>query len=291
MGACLILILFFHQTSWLLDRDPSVYCVNAFNSNSLPGVASDPTKVLRSEAFPMYGWMVRRAYALQAVLGWIPYGVGDWDFWLMRADSQRGRDLVSPEVSRTLHAGSSGTHVDGFEHRVYYGRMKMTDDPDVKVENLTSIFLDNYMRNLTDEIKSAEMLSPNPLEEVLVPEGHPGPFVVFVRSGTRNDEFYSFRVFMMSLHTYYGDMREVFRGVMRFRVQGGRLLYVVGCPLSQEFCKYNSKGYVTLTPSKQLIREVLLKVDRFEASLFEPRVRHRVHASDPAKEAELLDLV
>lgn len=53
------------------------------------------------------------------------------------------------------------------------------------------------MRNLTDEIKSAEMLSPNPLEEVLVPEGHPGPFVVFVRSGTRNDEFYSFRVFMM----------------------------------------------------------------------------------------------
>ncbi|XP_063600033.1 protein O-linked-mannose beta-1,2-N-acetylglucosaminyltransferase 1-like [Penaeus indicus] len=280
---------FFHQTAWLLDHDPTLFCINAFNSNSLPGVASDPTKILRSESFPMYGWMVRRQYALQAVLRWIPYGVGDWDFWLMRADSQRGRDLASPEVSRTFHAGSAGAHVDGFEQQLYYGRMMMTRDPDVRLENLTSILLDNYMRNLTDEIKSAEMLSPNPLDENLVPEGHPGPFVVFVRSGTRNDEFYSFRVFMMSLSTYYWDTREVFRGVMRFRVGGGRLLYVVGCPLSQDFCKYNPKGYMTLTPSKELVSEVQRKVDLFEASLSETRARHRVRAADPAKEAQLLN--
>lgn len=55
----------------------------------------------------------------------------------MRADSQRGRDLASPEVSRTFHAGSAGAHVDGFEQQLYYGRMMMTSDPDVKLENLT----------------------------------------------------------------------------------------------------------------------------------------------------------
>ncbi|XP_042885982.1 protein O-linked-mannose beta-1,2-N-acetylglucosaminyltransferase 1-like isoform X2 [Penaeus japonicus] len=282
---------FFHQSAWLLDRDPTLFCVNGFNSNSLPGMALDPSKMLRSESFPMYGWMVRRRYARQVVMRWIPYGVGDWDYWLMHADQQRGRDVASPEVSRIYHAGSTGVHVDGFEQHLFFGRMVTTTSPEVRLENLTSILLDNYMRNLTDEIKSAEMLTPNPLEDNLVPESHPGPFVVFVKAGTRNDEFFSFRIFMMTLNTYYWDTREIFRGVMRFRVQGGRLLYVVGCPLAQDFCKYNPKGYMTLTPSKQLIAEVQRYVDQFEQSFYGSRYRQRALVSDPAKEAQLLNFV
>lgn len=59
----------------MLDNDPTVFCVNAFNSNSLPGTAADASQLLRSESFPMYGWMVRRSYARQVVVNWIPNGV------------------------------------------------------------------------------------------------------------------------------------------------------------------------------------------------------------------------
>ena len=37
--------------------------------------------------------------------------------------------------------------------------------------------------------------------------------------------------FLKLLGTYFSDVKEHFRGVMRFRIHG-KLLYIVGCPLS-----------------------------------------------------------
>ncbi|XP_064111539.1 protein O-linked-mannose beta-1,2-N-acetylglucosaminyltransferase 1-like [Macrobrachium nipponense] len=281
------ILRFFHQTSWILNNDPSVFCINAFNSNSLPNTASDTTKLLRSESFPMYGWMVRREYAFQIVTHWIPGEEGDWDWYLMGASSQRGRDVVSPEVSRTLHAGSAGAHVDGFEQHLYYNRMISTSDPHARLANLEGIIFDNYYQQLRNEVARSEMLVPDPTEEGgFLPQDRPGPFVVFVRAGTRNDEFFSFRIFMMSLKTYYWDTREIFRGVMRFNVKG-RILYVVGCPLSQDFCRYNQKGYMTIRPTRDLILKVQEANDLFERSQYEMTTRRRVVHRDPAKEASL----
>ncbi|XP_068220209.1 protein O-linked-mannose beta-1,2-N-acetylglucosaminyltransferase 1-like [Palaemon carinicauda] len=280
------ILRFFHQTSWVLNNDPTVFCVNAFNSNSLPNTASDTKKLLRSESFPMYGWMVRREYAFQVVTHWIPGEEGDWDWFLMGASSQRGRDVVSPEVSRTFHAGSAGAHVDGFEQHLYYNRMLTTTDPNIRLINITGVIYKNYYQEMKDDIARSEMLTPDPTQEDFLPRHHPGPFVVFVRAGTRNDEFFSFRVFMMSLKTYYWDTREIFRGVMRFNVKG-RILYIVGCPLSQDFCHYNQKGYMTIRPTRDLILQVQRANNLFERSQYEMTIRQRVVHRDPAKEASL----
>ncbi|XP_071515435.1 protein O-linked-mannose beta-1,2-N-acetylglucosaminyltransferase 1-like [Panulirus ornatus] len=281
---------FFHQAAWLLNNDQTIFCVNAFNSNSLPDIAADPGKVLRSESFPMYGWMVRRRYARQVIVNWIPYGPGDWDWWLMRAWAQRGRDVASPEVSRTFHAGTAGAHVDGFEQHIYYNRIMTSRDPRTRLQNLTGVILENYTRNLAAEIQAAQVVTPDPRERNFLPKGHPGPFVVFVRAGTRNDEFFGFRIFLMSTRTYYWDTREVFRGVMRLRIRG-RLLYVVGCPLSQLFCRYNPMGTAILAPSGDLVREVFRLNDLYEQGLYDTVTRRRSPTSDLLQEADLLNYI
>ncbi|XP_045618222.1 protein O-linked-mannose beta-1,2-N-acetylglucosaminyltransferase 1-like [Procambarus clarkii] len=281
---------FFHQAAWLLDNDPTIFCVNAFNSNSLPGIASDTTKMLRSESYPMYGWMVARSYARQVITNWIPEGPGDWDWWLMRAWAQRGRDVVSPEVSRTFHAGNAGAHVDGFEQHLYYSRMLTSQVPHIVLQNLSSIILENYLEEMKREIEAAEMVIPDPSEESFLPEGRPGPFVVFVRSGTRTDEFFGIRLFLMRLGSYFWDTREIFRGVMRLKYQG-RLLYVVGCPLSQLFCRYNPKGTFFLAPSKDLITAVSEANNLYEQSLYDVVSRVRQPTQDLQQEADLLNYV
>ncbi|KAK8405701.1 hypothetical protein O3P69_001896 [Scylla paramamosain] len=259
---------FFHQAAWVLDNDPTVFCVNAFNSNSLPDTAADASQLLRSESFPMYGWMVRRSYARQVITNWIPNGPGDWDWWLMKARAQRGRDVVSPEVSRTFHAGNAGEHVDGFEQHLYYSRILTTSRPDIRLRDLPGVVLGNYVRNLTGEIQRAELVTPDPRKRYFLPKGRPGPFVSFVRSGTRNDEFLSFRMFLMITRTYYWDTREIFRGVMRLRLQD-RLFYIVGCPLSELFCQHKPRDVPVISPTPEVIKAVLTINNKYEQSLYE----------------------
>lgn len=62
---------------------------------------------------------------------------------------------------------------------------------------LASVLLHNYMRELREELQRAEVVTPDPRERNLLPEGRPGPFVTYVRAGTWNDEYFSFRIFLM----------------------------------------------------------------------------------------------
>ncbi|XP_069960800.1 protein O-linked-mannose beta-1,2-N-acetylglucosaminyltransferase 1-like [Cherax quadricarinatus] len=217
---------FFHQTAWLLDHDPSIFCVNAFNSNSLPGVATDQSRLLRSESFPMYGWMVARSYAREVIMNWIPEGPGDWDWYLMRAWAQRGRDVVSPEVSRTFHAGNAGAHVDGFEQHLYYNRILTSHDPHTRLHNLSRSEL--IIRRIINN-----------------PYFH--QYVIQLIQTIADTYGILYRKFLVMqsisrslgqccprLGTYFWDTREIFRGLMRLRYRGS-VLYVVGCPLSEVF--------------------------------------------------------
>nr|XP_053654182.1 protein O-linked-mannose beta-1,2-N-acetylglucosaminyltransferase 1-like [Cherax quadricarinatus] len=136
---------YFHHVAPLLDLDPTVFCINAFSSNSYSDTASDPRVLLRARSYPMYGWMVKRSYASQIINHWVPPGIGDWDWWLTWEDLRKGRDVVFPEVSRTFHSGSAGVHVSGFEQEIYFNRMIYNQ---VKQVNLMDVNLvNNPMKN------------------------------------------------------------------------------------------------------------------------------------------------
>lgn len=56
----------------------------------------------------------------------------DWD-WYLRGMIQPGRDIVTPEVPRTMHDGNGGVHVTGWEQGGYFDRRALNTDPHATV--------------------------------------------------------------------------------------------------------------------------------------------------------------
>lgn len=104
-----IAVDFFHYFAALapiLDGDPTLLAVSAFNDNGLQGRVADATRVLRSDFFPGLGWMMtRRLWKEELSLKW-PRGY--WDDWLREPDQRLGRHILRPEISRTYHFGTQG---------------------------------------------------------------------------------------------------------------------------------------------------------------------------------------
>ena len=52
---------YFSQTLRLLEEDPSVYCVSAWNDQGYEHTAADPARLLRVETMPGLGWILKRS--------------------------------------------------------------------------------------------------------------------------------------------------------------------------------------------------------------------------------------
>ena len=96
---------YMEATSSLLDHDPTLYAVSAFNDNGyFPN--GDPKRVLRSDFFPGLGWMINRNLWKSELESKWPRGW--WDDWLREPAQRKDRQVLRPEVSRTHHFGSKG---------------------------------------------------------------------------------------------------------------------------------------------------------------------------------------
>lgn len=59
---------YFSAGKHLLQQDPSLFCVSAWNDNGKPANARSPTRLYRSDFFPGLGWMMLRSLWDQQVL-------------------------------------------------------------------------------------------------------------------------------------------------------------------------------------------------------------------------------
>ena len=115
---------FMEATSTILDSDPSLYAVSAFNDNG--HLVKDPTRLLRSDFFPGLGWMMTRTlYKNELESKW---PTGFWDDWIRDPLQRQQRQVIRPEISRTYHFGRQG----GASHN-QFGRLlesvKLNDQP------------------------------------------------------------------------------------------------------------------------------------------------------------------
>ena len=53
-------LVLFNRTQWLLDADPNVWCISAWNDYSFRSVARDTSVMLKTDFFPGLGWMLKR---------------------------------------------------------------------------------------------------------------------------------------------------------------------------------------------------------------------------------------
>ncbi|CAL4121125.1 unnamed protein product, partial [Meganyctiphanes norvegica] len=97
-------IPFFQQTASILDGDPNLLCVNAYNYNSFNHTSYDPIRLYRVHSVPAYGWMVRRTWAKKMLDIW-PNATQDvdWDLYVRNTGFLGNWDIIIPEVPRTKH--------------------------------------------------------------------------------------------------------------------------------------------------------------------------------------------
>jgi alpha-1,3-mannosyl-glycoprotein beta-1,2-N-acetylglucosaminyltransferase len=92
-------------TGPLLEADPSLYCVSAWNDNGQDSHTRDPAALFRTDLFPGLGWMLARGLWAELAGTWpIMY----WDDYMRHPARRRGRQCIRPEISRTKHIGVKG---------------------------------------------------------------------------------------------------------------------------------------------------------------------------------------
>lgn len=55
------LVRYFQSTWWLLDADPSLFCISAWNDNGFERFANDGERLMRTDIFPGLGWMMKKS--------------------------------------------------------------------------------------------------------------------------------------------------------------------------------------------------------------------------------------
>ncbi len=146
---------YMEATSSLLDNDPTLYAVSAFNDNGhLPN--GDPKRILRSDFFPGLGWMMNR-YLWKSELEskWPP---GWWDDWLREPEQRKDRQILRPEVSRTYHFGSEGGASEN-QFGSFLERNKLNDEPiRWNAEDLSYLENSLYESEYTKKVMSSKLV-------------------------------------------------------------------------------------------------------------------------------------
>lgn len=113
----------FAATKDLLDEDPSLLAVSAWNDNGRGSCVHRPDALYRSDFFPGLGWMMplRIWYELGPM-----WPSAYWDDWLREPSRRKGRHTIRPEVCRTLHIGQRG--VSNAQYSEFLNSIKLNAD-------------------------------------------------------------------------------------------------------------------------------------------------------------------
>lgn len=128
---------YFDALSPLLERDPTLFCVSAWNDNGKEQLAHDSKQLHRTDFFPGLGWMVTRSTWDELEPNWPALY---WDDYLRSSSVTRGRQCIRPEVSRTANFGTHGVS-QAFNHEKHVGQVLLNREP-VKFSSQDLRYLD-----------------------------------------------------------------------------------------------------------------------------------------------------
>uniref|UniRef100_A0A914DP34 Alpha-1,3-mannosyl-glycoprotein 2-beta-N-acetylglucosaminyltransferase n=1 Tax=Acrobeloides nanus TaxID=290746 RepID=A0A914DP34_9BILA len=186
---------YFRGTRWLLEKDPTLYCVSAWNDNGKPSLIDKNAHDLlyRSDFFPGLGWMLTSK--LWEEMGPI-WPEGFWDDWIRDPARRKNRSCIRPEISRTAMTlyGKKGASKGLFfnNHLIKI----ITNDVPVNFTklNLNYLLKDQYDGPFLDKIYSIQQLTIDELiKETL----------------KKRESSTSFRVQYSSMHEYTNIARRL----------------------------------------------------------------------------------
>ncbi|KAH1015126.1 alpha-1,3-mannosyl-glycoprotein 2-beta-N-acetylglucosaminyltransferase [Dendroctonus ponderosae] len=142
---------YFLGTHPLLQKDPTLWCVSAWNDNGKEGLVDTerPELLYRTDFFPGLGWMLTRNLWLELYTKW-PRSY--WDDWIREPAQRRGRSCIRPEISRTKTFGKIGVS-NGMYFEKHLKFIKLNDKfvPFSKM-NLSYLLKENYDKDFVGSV-------------------------------------------------------------------------------------------------------------------------------------------
>ncbi|XP_018025964.2 protein O-linked-mannose beta-1,2-N-acetylglucosaminyltransferase 1 [Hyalella azteca] len=266
---------YFGQTAWLLDADPSLYCVSAWNDHGALHTSRDIRRLYRIETHPGYGWMMKRSYFEAVVQEWKNItGDHDWDIWMRSPHLRAERECVVPSVSRSFHYGIVGAHVNGVLTLAHFtGHLMSAARTHVHLK--TEVLLQsNYERHIYELLLGPSTVYLNSTLSPCHPEMLPknfteGPLVVAFEMVSSDDHTAWAR--LGGCHGLWNlDTRGHHRGLFRFDYYNTSVM-AVGYPFSEY-------SWI-LPPHVHVIRSLENDEEREELGKLstQNRMRFRVH--------------
>ncbi|XP_013884188.1 alpha-1,3-mannosyl-glycoprotein 2-beta-N-acetylglucosaminyltransferase a [Austrofundulus limnaeus] len=209
---------YFRALQPLLQSDPSLWCVSAWNDNGRDGFV-DPGRadlLYRTDFFPGLGWMLLRELWEELEPKW---PASFWDDWMRQPEQRRGRACVRPEVSRTLTFGRQGVSLGQFYDK-YLRYIKLNTEfvPFTKLD-LGYLKEQDYRENFQKEVYAAPVVTYEAVKQGQLTGS--GPFRL--QYSTKD----SFKVLARNLGIMddlkSGVPRTGYRGVVSFFSRGRRI--------------------------------------------------------------------
>lgn len=156
---------YFLATRKLLDQDPSIWCVSAWNDNGKGGMinATKNDLLYRSDFFPGLGWMMTKSLWNELKGKW---PAGFWDDWMRESAQRKGRACIRPEISRTKTFGRIGVSQGQFYEQHLKYIMLNNKKYDFLKDDLSYLIKENYDKSLFKKMAALPVFSIEDIQEV-----------------------------------------------------------------------------------------------------------------------------
>lgn len=206
---------YFLGTYPILKKDPSLWCISAWNDNGKENLVNlKRTDLLyRTDFFPGLGWMLTKSLWLELYSKW-PRAY--WDDWIRDPAQRKGRACIRPEISRTRTFGKIGIS-NGLFYEKHLKYIKLNEDfvPFTKM-NLTYLLKDNYDEDFINAVYQSAIVTYEDLREGKISSEGP------VRVIYRTKEEFKRRSKMLGLMDDFksGVPRTAYKGIVTFHYKG-----------------------------------------------------------------------
>jgi len=171
------LLSFFRQSAWLLDADPTIWCISTWNDNGFDTLVSDDdaADLFRTDYFPGLGWMLRRElwHELSPL-----FPREHWDHWMRLASTSRGRECIVPKLSRNYNIGRQGANMEASQYERYLKRIRHNQRSAVPLRGLSGLLNASYESSMATLVaRAASNALPLAQPPLSVAPELPGPFL------------------------------------------------------------------------------------------------------------------
>ena len=196
---------YFEATKALLDKDPTLWCVSAWNDNGKTGRVKGNDLLYRTDFFPGLGWMLKKSLWEELAPKW---PAAFWDDWMRHPEQRRDRACIRPEIPRVVTFGRIGvSRGQFFDEHLKYIKLNNEFYPFTE-RNLTYLMKDVYDPMFINTVYKSPLVSFDYFHS-----GHVMP-APSVRVQYESEE--TFR----SLANQLGIMNDIKAGVPRMAYRG-----------------------------------------------------------------------